>query len=194
MEKGNSEEKILDLINESIEVKKKIGEEDILIIKKISEEIIDCLKRGNKVLICGNGGSGADSQHFAAELVGRFKLNRPGLAGLALTTDTSILTAVGNDFGYDEIFVKQVEGLGNEGDILFGISTSGNSGNILKAYDVAEKKGLLKISLLGKDGGQMKEVSDLSFIAKSSDTARIQETHIMVIHIVCELVESALFQ
>lgn len=186
-------DEIKNYIQESIAVKNRIIQENLNDIKQIVEKIRICLNDGNKILICGNGGSAADSQHFAAELIGRYKLERKSLPAIALTTDSSILTAIGNDYGYDHIFSKQVEGLGNSGDILIGISTSGNSKNILNAYAVAKNKGLSCISLIGKSGGDMNELSDYSFIVPSNNTPRIQEVHILIIHIICEIVENSMF-
>ncbi len=187
------ENTIKSYIEENIETKKRILESQVDDISKIVEKVIDCLKNGNKILICGNGGSAADSQHFAAELIGRYKLERDSLPAIALTTDTSILTAIGNDYGYDKVFSKQVEGLGKKGDILFGISTSGNSPNILKAYKVAKSKGVTCIGLLGRDGGNLKELSDLEFTVPSDNTPRIQEAHILAIHTICEIMENNMF-
>lgn len=183
---------ISNYINESIDVKKNLLEQ-VEIIQKVTNLILIALKNGNKILICGNGGSAADSQHFAAELIGRYKIDRKSLPAIALTTDTSILTSIGNDYSYDEVFSKQVEGLGNENDILIGISTSGNSKNILNAIDVAKSKKMLVISLLGKDGGSMKQKSDEKIIVSSSNTPRIQEAHILIIHIICEIVEKEIY-
>ena len=155
--------------------------------------ILKALKNKKKLLICGNGGSAAQSQHFAAELVGRFKIDRLGIPAIALTTDTSILTALGNDFGFDSIFAKQVETLGGEGDILFCLSTSGNSENLIKAISKAKEKKISTISLLGKNGGKIKGISDLSIIVPSHDTARIQEVHLVIIHSICQTIEKNLF-
>ena len=155
----------------------------------IVDLIVKCLKNGNKVLICGNGGSAADSQHFAAELVGRFKLERKGLPAIALTTDTSILTCMGNDYGYDSIFSRQVEALGNEGDVLIGFSTSGNSKNVILAIEEGKNKGLITVGFLGKDGGKLKEMVDYDFTFNYTETARVQEHHLMTYHLICEFVE-----
>ncbi|PAF45418.1 D-sedoheptulose 7-phosphate isomerase [Helicobacter sp. 11S02629-2] len=151
--------------------------------------LIDVLVRGNKILICGNGGSAADSQHFAAELTGRYKRERRGLPAIALSTDTSALTAIGNDYGFKYVFARQVEALAKEGDLLFCISTSGNSENILEALKVAKALYCPSIGLSGKDGGFMSEYCNINLIAPSSDTPRIQELHILYIHILCELIE-----
>ena len=155
----------------------------------IVDLIVKCLKNGNKVLICGNGGSAADSQHFAAELVGRFKLERKGLPAIALTTDTSVLTCMGNDYGYDSIFSRQVEALGNEGDVLIGFSTSGNSKNVILAIEEGKSKGLTTVGFLGKDGGKLKEMVDYDFTFNYTETARVQEHHLMTYHLICEFVE-----
>ena len=151
--------------------------------------ITNCVKNGGKVLICGNGGSAADSQHFAAELVGRFKLERKGLPAIALTTDTSVLTCMGNDYGYDSIFSRQVEALGNKGDVLIGFSTSGNSNNVITAIEEGKKKGLITIGFLGKDGGKLKDMVDVDLTFNYSETARTQEHHLMTYHLICEFVE-----
>jgi len=154
---------------------------------------IDALQGGRKLLIMGNGGSAADAQHFAAEMVGRFLLERKALPALALTTDTSILTAVGNDYGFDEIFKRQVEALANPGDILIGISTSGNSLNIKRALEAGKDIGVKTIGLLGRDGGEIGPMLDLNLTVPSSETPRIQEAHLVIIHILCDLVEKGLF-
>lgn len=156
---------------------------------KVVKVINKCLKSGHKVLICGNGGSAADSQHFAAELVGRFKLERKGLPAIALTTDTSVLTCMGNDYGYDSIFSRQVEALGKKGDVLIGFSTSGNSKNVIDAIEEGKKNGLITIGFLGKDGGKLKKMVDYDFTFSYSETARVQEHHLMTYHLICEFVE-----
>ena len=155
--------------------------------------LVAALKDGNKLLVMGNGGSAADAQHFVAEIVGRFKLERRALPALALTTDTSILTAIGNDYGFDRVFSRQVEAHAVPGDVVVGISTSGNSPNVQLALETARSRGCRTIALLGKDGGSIKSVAELSLIVPSDDTPRIQEGHITVIHIVCDLVERQLF-
>ena len=153
----------------------------------------DAFNRGHKLLVMGNGGSAADSQHFVAEIVGRFKMERKALPAVALSTDTSILTAIGNDYGFDCVFSRQVEALAAPGDVVVGISTSGNSPNVLKALNEAKARGCRTIGLLGKDGGSIKAACDLALIVPSTDTPRIQEGHGTIIHIVCDLVEKALF-
>ena len=157
--------------------------------------IVDCLRSGGKVMACGNGGSAADAQHFAAELIGRFERERQELAAIALTTDTSILTAVGNDYSYEEVFSKQVRGLGKKGDILLGISTSGNSKNVVKAIEVAKKIGINIIALTGNGGGKIASllgVNDIHLCVPSNRTARIQETHLVLLHGLCDGVDHLL--
>lgn len=157
--------------------------------------MVDCLRAGGKVMACGNGGSAADAQHFAAELMGRFERERQELAAIALTTDTSILTAVGNDYSYDEVFSKQVRGLGKKGDILIGISTSGNSKNVIKAIEAAKKLGIKIIALTGNGGGkiaQLLDKDDIHLCAPSTRTARIQETHLVLLHALCDGVDHIL--
>jgi D-sedoheptulose 7-phosphate isomerase len=159
--------------------------------------IAEAFKSGNKLLICGNGGSAADSQHFAAEFTGRYEMERTPLPAIALTTDTSALTAIGNDYSFDVIFSKQVEALGKEGDILFAISTSGNSGNVIKAIEVAQKKGMRIIAMTGKDGGKIDKMlrnSDINICATANRTARIQEIHLLVLHTICDIVDNVLFK
>ncbi len=154
--------------------------------------VIEALQKGNKLLIFGNGGSAADAQHIAAELTGRYKTERRGLPGIALTTDTSALTAIGNDFGYEKVFERQVEALANEGDVLLGISTSGNSDNVLRALNLGQNMGCKTIGFSGRDGGQMSKICDANIIIPSSNTPRIQEMHIMIGHIICQAVDDAL--
>ncbi len=162
-------------------------------IAEMAETIFTALASGKKLLIMGNGGSAADAQHFAAEILGRFKLERPAMPAIALTTDSSILTAIGNDYGYDNVFSRQVEGLAAKGDVVIGISTSGNSPNVLAALVKANAIGCRTIALLGRDGGSIRESVAVPVLVPSHDTPRIQEAHITVIHIVCDLVEKRLF-
>lgn len=184
------EERINSVIEEQINNLKNLKENGYInTIKEISNLIIEQMKKGNKILIAGNGGSAADSQHFAAEIVGRFALERKGYPAIALTTDTSILTAIGNDYGYDTIFSRQVEGLGNAGDVFIGISTSGNSKNIIEAIKTAKENGLKVVGLTGKDGGKMKDMCDICLVLNYSETARVQEHHLMSYHLICEFVE-----
>ena len=158
-------------------------------IEKMAALCVKALQSGHKILICGNGGSAADAQHIAAEFVGRFHNERCSLPSIALTTDTSILTAVGNDYSFDRIFARQVEGLGNPGDVLWGISTSGNSPDVLEAIRVAREKGLVTIGSSGKSGGAMKELCDALLIVPSDVTARIQEIHMLAAHIICQIID-----
>ena len=160
-------------------------------IKKACETAVATLKAGGKILLCGNGGSAADAQHIAAELTGRYKTERGALAGIALTTDTSALTAIGNDYGYEFVFSRQLEALGREGDLLIAISTSGNSGNVIKALELARKIGIKTIGLSGRAGGAMNELCELNLVVPSNDTPRIQEMHIMIGHIICQAIDDA---
>ncbi|MBI2383776.1 MAG: phosphoheptose isomerase [Gammaproteobacteria bacterium] len=165
-------------------------------LERASALLAQRLKAGNKVLACGNGGSAADSQHFAAELTGRFERERPGLAGIALTTDTSALTAIANDYSYDAVFAKQVQALGRPGDVLLAISTSGNSGSVLKAMDAAHALGMTVLALTGRDGGKMARAlagADVELRAASNVTARIQEVHILLLHCLCDAIDELLF-
>lgn len=171
----------------------RIEDEMINEITSFVDLLVDLFSKGGKLLVMGNGGSAADAQHFVAEIVGRFKLERPALPAVALTTDTSILTAIGNDYGYDSVFSRQVEALATDRDVVVGISTSGNSANIYKALNEAKTKGCRTVGLLGKDGGSIKNICDLSLIIPCDDTPRIQEGHITLIHIVCDLTEKKLF-
>lgn len=161
------------------------------VIVKIATALNECLKKGGKILICGNGGSAADAQHFAAELSGRYKKERKSLAAVALTTDTSALTAIGNDYGFDFVFSRQVAALGRKGDVLVGISTSGNSQNVIEAFKIARENDLLCVALSGKNGGKMREICDINLIVPSADTPRIQEMHILSIHSICQLIDDA---
>lgn len=160
---------------------------------RVASLLTDALRSGNKLLVMGNGGSAADAQHLAGEIVGRFRLERPGLPAIALSTDTSILTAVGNDYGFDEIFRRQVEAHARPGDVVIGISTSGSSANVLSALRLARERGCRTVGLLGKDGGTIRELVEIDLTVPGYDTPRIQEGHITIIHILCELVEQALF-
>lgn len=160
-------------------------------IELVAQMILNCLKSGNKLLLCGNGGSAADAQHIAAEFIGKFyRIDRPALPAISLNTNTSIMTALANDFDYDMIFSRQVEALGNKGDVLLGISTSGNSKNVIQAVKLATKKGIHTISLTGVTGGELVNICDLTIKVPSSNTPIIQNAHIAICHTVCELVES----
>ena len=158
-------------------------------LQKAATLLTQCLEKGGKILICGNGGPAPDAQHFAAELTGRYKQERKGLAGIALSVDTSALTAIGNDYGFEYVFSRQVEALAQKGDVFFGISTSGNSANVLNAAQVARNMGCAIIGLSGRDGGKLNDMSDINLIMPDNDTPRIQELHILVIHILCDIIE-----
>lgn len=164
-------------------------------IAAAADLMVEALSNGNKILACGNGGSAADCQHFAAELVGRFERERPELPAIALTTDSSILTAVGNDYNFDVIFSKQVRALGHEGDVLLAVTTSGNSGNVLAAIEAAHQRGMHVIALTGKGGGKVSDALgelDVHICVPADRTARIQEVHLLTIHCLCDLIDSAL--
>jgi D-sedoheptulose 7-phosphate isomerase len=181
------------LISESIRTKEAVLKTAVPDIAKAAAALIDSLKKGKKVLIFGNGGSAADSQHIAAELVGRFKKERKPLAAVALTTNTSTISALANDYGYDATFARQVEALGEKGDTALAISTSGNSKNVIEAARKARSLGIRTIGLLGGDGGLLKKECDISIVVGSAETPRIQEAHIMIGHILCGLIEKELF-
>ncbi len=185
---------IQDQLNESAETKKKMFDACAADILKAVDAIIRTYNSKGKVLLCGNGGSAADSQHIAAELVVRMaKPNRPALAAIALTTDSSMLTAGGNDIGFENIFSRQIEGLGNAGDTLIAISTSGKSENVNRAIIEAKKRGMTVVGFLGKDGGAAKALVDIPIIIPSNDTQRIQEGHITIAHIICGIIENEMF-
>ena len=188
--------RIAQSIEQSIAAKQTILDNEAFMqrIEQASDAIIHSLRNGGKIHFCGNGGSAADAQHLAAELSGRFYVDRPPLNAEALHCNTSYLTAVGNDYGYEHIFSRLIKGTGHKGDVLVGISTSGNSKNIVRAYEACKEMGITTISLTGEAGGQMRELSDILLNVPSSDTPRIQESHIMIGHIICELVETALFK
>lgn len=187
-------DQIRDILLESIHVKEELLRTAIGQIVEVTELTIECLKKGGKVILFGNGGSASDSQHIAAELVGRFKRDRAGLPAIALTTNTSILTAVANDYGYDVVFAKQVEALAQKNDLIIGISTSGKAKNVASGIRQAKKMGLKTIALTGGDGGDLAKLADLSVLVPSSVTARIQEAHITIGHAICDIVEQTLFQ
>lgn len=191
---NSMKEKITKRLNESASVHNQIATDlaFIELFATISKTITDSLKKGGKVLLCGNGGSAADAQHIAAEFVNRFYLNRSPYAAIALTTDTSVITSIANDFSYEEIFSKQIEAFGKKDDILIAISTSGTAANVNLAVKVANNLGLKTISFTGKDGGKLKDLCDINFIVPSTDTPRIQEIHILAAHIICEIVEEDL--
>jgi D-sedoheptulose 7-phosphate isomerase len=190
------QDKISRIISESIEVKRKVLHNQGLLeeIENIVETIVQSFKSGHRIYFCGNGGSAADAQHLAAEFSGRFYKNRIALPAEALHTNTSYLTAVANDYGYDQVYSRLVEGITVKGDVLVGLSTSGNSPNIVEAFKVAREKGVITIAFTGESGGEMKSMSDYMVNVPSEDTPRIQESHIMVGHIICELVEEMMFE
>ena len=188
------EDYIIKTFKESTRVKENFLNENLGRLVNVIEAITTSLKAGNKVLIFGNGGSAADAQHIAAEFVNRFMIERPPLPAIALTTDTSVITSISNDYDFAEIFSKQIRAIGQAGDIAWGISTSGNSPNVLKGLEMAKKLGLVTVAFTGKDGGDIAKVADFSINVSSNVTARIQETHITAGHAICELVDIKLFQ
>jgi D-sedoheptulose 7-phosphate isomerase len=188
-------EKIKNIIQSSIDVKQQVLQNDELIstVEKIADAINASLKNGGRIYFCGNGGSAADAQHLAAEFSGRFYVDRRALPAEALHCNTSYLTAVANDYSFDVIYARLIGGIGNKGDVLIGLSTSGNSGNIVKAFEVAREKGITTVGFTGLSGGTMKSLSDYLVNIPSTDTPRIQESHIMIGHIICQLVEENYF-
>lgn len=186
---------ISDQVKQSYEIKKRIVDDPQMIhlIQTICNKAIEVYQNGKKTLIAGNGGSAADAQHIAGEFVSRFYFDRPGLASIALTTDSSILTAIGNDYGYERLFSRQIQANGNEGDMFIGISTSGNSANIIKALEECKEKGIITIGLTGANGNQMEALCDYCIKVPSNETPRIQEAHILIGHIICAAVEKAIF-
>jgi D-sedoheptulose 7-phosphate isomerase len=189
-------EKIKKIIADSIAVKQTIlNDEKILnTVQEVAQEMVKTLKLGGRIYFCGNGGSAADAQHLAAEFSGRFYTDRKALPAEALHCNTSYLTAVANDYSYDVVYARLVDGIANEGDFVVGLSTSGNSRNIVKAFESARAKNVITVGFTGKDGGKMRDLSDYLFNVPSTDTPRIQESHIMLGHIVCQLVEELYFQ
>lgn len=187
------EDRIIKAFEDSAALKLSFVRKNLKEIVSSVDMIAEAFQEGNKVMIFGNGGSAADAQHIAAEFVNRFMIERPPLPALALTTDTSIITSIGNDYNYDQIFLKQIKALGKEGDIAWGISTSGNSPNVLKALKVCKGMGIKAIGMTGKDGGKMAKMVDIHFNVESDVTARVQETHITLSHVICELVDVKLF-
>lgn len=194
-QKESRMDRAAEAIRESIELKRKVLEDEALLaeVKSAAKAIIESLEAGGKVLLCGNGGSAADAQHLAAEFSGRFYFDRPPLFAEALHVNTSYLTAVANDYSFDEVFARQVRAMGAKGDVLVGLSTSGNSQNVLKALDVARELGMTTVGLTGEGGGKMKDRCTHLIAIPSQNTARIQEIHITLGHVICELVEAALF-
>lgn len=188
-------EVIREIIQESIQVKLKLLANELIVeqLEQVSMKIINSLQKGNRIYFCGNGGSAADAQHLAAELSGRFYTDRPALPAEALHCNTSYLTAVANDYSYDVVYQRLIEGIGHEEDVLIGLSTSGNSKNIIRAIESANTKKMITIGLTGSNGGQLKDICQFWIGVPSDDTPRIQESHIMVGHIICQMVEERIF-
>jgi D-sedoheptulose 7-phosphate isomerase len=185
---------VVSSLQEGAELRVRVAQDCGRTIVEAASLIAECLRAGGKLLLFGNGGSAADAQHLAAEFVGRFVLERQALPAIALTTDSSILSAVGNDYGFDQIFARQIEALGSPNDVAIGISTSGNSPNVIEAVNKAKKQNLKTIGLAGKDGGMLAKSVDIPITVAAENTARIQECHIAIGHILCELVENELFE
>lgn len=188
--------KIRDIIASSIDVKKKLLGDDLILetVNTIASQMVAALKNGNRIYFCGNGGSAADAQHLAAEFSGRFYTDRDALPAEALHCNSSYMTAVANDYSYDVVYSRLIKGMGMKGDFLVGLSTSGNSGNIVRAFEAAREKGIHTVGFTGASGGKMKDLSDYLLNVPSTDTPRIQESHIMLGHIICQLVEEQYFQ
>jgi len=181
---------LLSHVRASVSLKQDFFPKEIERIIAQANDMSERLRRGCRILVCGNGGSAADAQHFAAELSGRYVKERRALAGIALTTDTSALTAIGNDYGFDQVFSRQVEALGRPGDLLVGISTSGNSANVIRAVEAAKAAGMKTLGLLGKDGGALKDLMDDALVVPTTVTARVQEIHQMIYHFWCEVIDT----
>ncbi len=190
------QQKIKDIISSAIAVKQSVLDDTTLLatVEQIANGMVECFKKGNRIYFCGNGGSAADAQHLAAEFSGRFYTDRKALPAEALHCNTSYLTAVANDYSYEVVYARLIDGIANEGDYVVGLSTSGNSGNIIKAFEVARTKKVVTVGFTGKDGGKMKSLSDHLVNVPSTDTPRIQESHIMLGHIICQLVEEIYFK
>ncbi|MFQ5482101.1 MAG: SIS domain-containing protein [Nitrospinaceae bacterium] len=184
------QEKIQAILRESAELKRKVADTLTPDIARAAGQLRECLEGGGRVFLMGNGGSAADAQHIAAELIGRFKRERGPLPALALTVDTSALTAIGNDYGFEHVFSRQIEGLAHKGDVVIAISTSGNSENVIRGVQAAHTQGAFTLGLLGRDGGKLKDLVRLPLVVPAADTARIQEVHITIGHILCELLET----
>ena len=187
-------EEIVQAFRESADLKLRFIRQNAEVLSRVVILIVEAFKAGNKVLLFGNGGSAADAQHLAAEFVNRFLIERPPLPAIALTTDTSILTSISNDYGYADSFSKQVKALGKEGDVAMGISTSGSAANVIKAVKVAREMGMKTVALTGNDGGELARIAEVSIVVDSAVTPRIQEVHITVGHVLCEMVDRMLFQ
>jgi len=188
------EDYILKIFRESIQLKESFVNENLIRIVNVVEAITAALKAGNKILLFGNGGSAADAQHLAAEFVNRFLIERPPLPAIALSTDTSVLTSIGNDYSFAEVFAKQIRAIGHKGDVAWGITTSGASPNVVKALETAKKMGLVTVAFTGKDGGDAARIADYVLNVSSGNTPRIQEVHMTVGHVICEMVDLKLFQ
>ena len=182
-------------IESSAQIKLKMLEDSQLLerIEQVAKACVTLYRNKRKTILAGNGGSAADAQHIAAELVGRYGFDRASIPSLALTTDSSNLTAIGNDYGYDKVFSRQLEGMGQEGDLFIGISTSGNSQNVINAFESAKKMGITTVALVGRDGGKMAKLADIALIVPSDITPRIQESHILIGHMLCDIIEKELF-
>jgi len=187
-------EQIVQTFRESADLKLRFIRKNAEALSQLVKMVVDAFKGGNKVLLFGNGGSAADAQHIAAEFVNRFLIERPALPAIALTTDTSVLTSISNDYGYADSFSKQIKALGKEGDVAIGISTSGRAANVIKAIRVAKEMGLKTVGLAGMDGGELSKIADLAIVVDSQVVPRIQEVHITIGHVLCEMVDLMLFQ
>lgn len=188
------EDYIIKIFRESSQLKEAFVNENLTRIVAVVEAVTAALKGGNKILLFGNGGSAADAQHLAAEFVNRFVIERPPLPAIALTTDTSVITSIGNDYDFADIFSKQIRAIGQKGDVAWGMSTSGTSANVIKGLEAAKKIGMMTVGLTGRDGGEIARIVDHALIVSSSSTPRIQEVHITVGHVICEMVDFKLFQ
>jgi len=187
-------EQIAQVFRESADLKLRFIRQNAEVLVQVVRMIVEAFKSGNKVLLFGNGGSAADAQHMAGEFVNRFLIERPPLPAIALTTDTSVITSISNDYGYADSFSKQVKALGKEGDVAIGISTSGSAANVIRAVKVAKEMGLKTVGLTGNDGGELAKVTDIAVIVDSPVTPRIQEVHVTIGHVICEMVDRMLFQ
>ena len=187
-------DKIIKAFNDSVLVKQKFVKENVNLIVEVSKVVANSFAQGNKLLIFGNGGSASDASHIAAEFINRFKLERPALPAIALNTDMAVLTSISNDYAYENIFVRQLKALGQEGDIALGITTSGTSGNVLKALEEAKHKNLKTIAFTGVSNEKLDSICDYVFSVPTTDTPRVQETHITLAHVLCEMVEDILFE
>ena len=187
-------DQIIQTFRESADLKVRFIRQNVDVLGQVIKMVVEAFKSGNKILLFGNGGSAADAQHIAAEFVNRFLIERPPLPAIALTTDTSVLTSISNDYGYIDSFSKQVKALGREGDVAIGLSASGTSANVIKAMKVAKEMGLKTVSLTGGDGGEIAKLSDVALVVDSPSTPRIQEVHITIGHVLCEMVDRMLFQ